>query len=238
VRKELDKLQEENLKLRAQMRKMQADSMSILEINIDNFRKNVVMVEYYSGFTRFDQLTSFFEDCKKIAHPLIEKYRRMPLFTEFMMVLLQFRLGVTFNDVAARFKLEPEKAKDACIRWINGMYDWSKRHLNWLNTKAKTPQASKFTRMYGQGVVSVLDVFEVLIPKPLNDEACLLTWSPLRDHYTIKYLLSVTPQGKVNFLSDGWGGVVTDKQITEECGFLDFLDAGERVCILQIYIVY
>jgi DDE superfamily endonuclease len=116
------------------------------------------------------------------------------------------------------------------FRWINGLYEWAKRQLTWDdNNKQDTPSFSKFTDKYGDKVVSILNVFEVLIPKPMNNEACMLTWSPLRDCYVIKYLLSVTPRGKVNFLSDGWGGVVTDKQITEECGFLDYIAEGEKV---------
>ena len=39
----------------------------------------------------------------------------------------------------------------------------------------------------------------------------------------------VTPNGQVTFLSDLWGGRVSDKQITRESGILDLLQANVMV---------
>jgi hypothetical protein len=36
-------------------------------------------------------------------------------------------------------------------------------------------------------------------------------------------LIEITPQGSVNCISEGWGGRVSDKRLTENCGILDHL---------------
>lgn len=36
----------------------------------------------------------------------------------------------------------------------------------------------------------------------------------------MKYLIGITPQGSVAFISDGWGGRVSDKHLTEERNLL------------------
>ena len=54
-----------------------------------------------------------------------------------------------------------------------------------------------------------------------NGIAC--TWSQYKHYNTIKYLISVTPQGVISFISNGWGGRTSDKYITENSGFLNHL---------------
>ena len=55
------------------------------------------------------------------------------------------------------------------------------------------------------------------------------TWSDYKHHNTWKLLVGVTPNGQVTFLSDLWGGHVSDKQITRESGDLNWLQAGDNV---------
>jgi hypothetical protein len=49
------------------------------------------------------------------------------------------------------------------------------------------------------------------------------TWSNYKHHNTAKYLIGITPQGTVSFISKGWGGRVSDKHLTANSKFLDRL---------------
>ena len=49
------------------------------------------------------------------------------------------------------------------------------------------------------------------------------TWSNYKHHNTVKFLIGMTPQGYISFISKGWGGRVSDKYLTEHCGMLDYL---------------
>ena len=51
----------------------------------------------------------------------------------------------------------------------------------------------------------------------------------LKNTNTKKYFVSCTPTGAVNFLSNGWGGRVSDKEITTKCGFLDYIEYGDQI---------
>ena len=42
-------------------------------------------------------------------------------------------------------------------------------------------------------------------------------------------MIGITPQGSVSFISRGWGGRVSDKYITEHCGFLTKILPGDIV---------
>lgn len=42
-------------------------------------------------------------------------------------------------------------------------------------------------------------------------------------------MIGITPQGTVSYISNAWGGRVSDKYITENCGFLDNILPGDLV---------
>ena len=52
------------------------------------------------------------------------------------------------------------------------------------------------------------------------------TFSNYKHHNTVKFLIAITPQGVVSFVSKGWGGQVSDKYLMENCGLLNYLDPG------------
>ena len=42
-------------------------------------------------------------------------------------------------------------------------------------------------------------------------------------------MIGISPTGAVTFLSHGWGGRISDKQLTIESGFLDLLTFGDSI---------
>ena len=82
---------------------------------------------------------------------------------------------------------------------------------------------------FGLRVTSIIDYFEVFIEKPSNLLAKSCTWSQYKDYNTAKYLISITPQGIISYISNGWGGRVSDKYIVENSGYLQHLLPGDVV---------
>ncbi|XP_068675419.1 uncharacterized protein [Montipora foliosa] len=77
----------------------------------------------------------------------------------------------------------------------------------------------------------ILDCTELFIQRPSAMLAQSETWSDYKHHNTWKLLVGVTPNGQVTFLSDLWGGRVSDKQITRESGVLNLLQVGDNVMV-------
>ena len=93
-------------------------------------------------------------------------------------------------------------------------------------------------RSYLEGpVIIMIDCFEVFIDIPSNLEARSLTWSSYKHHNTIKFLIGITPQGTISFLSKAWGGRVSDKYLTEHCCFLRKLLPGDVVLAGRRFVV-
>ena len=57
------------------------------------------------------------------------------------------------------------------------------------------------------------------------------TWCDYKHHNTWKALVGISPNGQVTYLSSLWGGRVSDKQISRECGVIQLLEAGDNVMV-------
>ena len=86
-----------------------------------------------------------------------------------------------------------------------------------------------FQDSFGKTVAVIIDCFEVFIERPSNLRAHASTWSNYKHRNTAKLLIGIIPQGTVAFISEAWGGRVSDKQLTERCGILKKLLPGDVV---------
>ncbi|KAJ8966275.1 hypothetical protein NQ314_003643 [Rhamnusium bicolor] len=71
--------------------------------------------------------------------------------------------------------------------------------------------------------LSIIDCLEIEIEQPSNSVHQALTWSNYKKTNTLKYLISSTPDGIINFISEGFGGRITDKEIVEASNYLNIL---------------
>ena len=85
-------------------------------------------------------------------------------------------------------------------------------------------------RLYPR-LTGIIDCFEVFIEAAGNLKARAQTWSNYKHHTTMKFLISCNPLGAINFLSDAWGGRVSDVKLVCQSEFLTKCDhhPGDQV---------
>ena len=64
---------------------------------------------------------------------------------------------------------------------------------------------------------------------PSNPSAQQLTFSNYKNHNTAKALVGITPSGAICFISDLYGGNISDKKLTVESGILKLLEHGDSI---------
>ena len=54
-------------------------------------------------------------------------------------------------------------------------------------------------------------------------------WSEYKHHYTCKVLVAITPTGAISYVSQSYGGRVSDAFIVRDCGFLNIIEPYDEV---------
>lgn len=73
------------------------------------------------------------------------------------------------------------------------------------------------------------DCFEIRIETSKNLESQSTTWSNYKHHNTVKVLIGITPAGSISYISQAYGGRISDKALTENCGVLEHLNTDDVV---------
>ena len=54
-------------------------------------------------------------------------------------------------------------------------------------------------------------------------------FSSYKNHHTVKFLIGITPQGSISFVSKAWGGRTSDKFLTENGRILKNILRGDLI---------
>ncbi|KAK3725309.1 hypothetical protein QZH41_002598 [Actinostola sp. cb2023] len=237
LRCELDEAKSELRKLKFHMQNSRFE--------IDNYKTNNKDIDFYTGFTSYEMLTTCYSLILKKAKtlnyggkenrehneqsPTVGRPRSLTPFQEFVMVLMRLRLGLFERDLAHRFGISEGTVSIIVRTWLKflrGEFGPLIRLPEKDINKFYSPLA--FKELYPD-IVIVVDCTEVEMERPSalnNQSAC---YSSYKSRPTMKALLGITPSGVLAFVSDFFPGSPSDKEITIKSNFLDILTPGDAV---------
>ena len=157
----------------------------------------------------------------------------MPLLTakeEYFIALFRMKTMLKAEIVGDLFGISRTTVSQICLTWWKFMASELKPLLSNPSEEAHRallPESFK-TPQY-RNVQHIIDCTEVFTETPKNKKIQSTLWSNYKHHHTCKYLVSIAPNGFINFVSKGYGGQASDKQIVEKSGFMNEIRAGEKV---------
>ncbi|KAL4709401.1 hypothetical protein ACJJTC_001197 [Scirpophaga incertulas] len=197
-----------------------SDSIETCEMHFNSQKNTILKIESNSKLYLGIPKQSYF-----VINLLIENVR-CP-FVNILITLKKIKLNDSYQRLEIDFNT---KNVSRIFRKTVVLLAKCFKQLIYFPTKeaVKEKLPIPFRRRYNN-TVCIIDCFEIRIEKPSNALHQALSWSQYKGCNTIKYLISITPDGTINFVSDGYGGRVTDTDIFEDCKILERMPKGSAI---------
>lgn len=235
----------ENIALRREVKQLK-EELRKHKWSVEKISDNDSATKFYTGLPTFAVFVWLFQYLEskssrmtywtgKSSTPSGDKSRSYSSNTslspinQLLAVLIRNKLGLFVQDVGDRFGISTSTFSKYYTTWICLLYEELKA-LNPFPSRdiINRTMPSQFKKKYPTTRI-ILDCTEIFTQRSSSLTNQSLTFSNYKNHNTIKFLIGITPAGAISYVSEAWGGRVSDRQLTEECGLLDLLEPGDSV---------
>ena len=220
--------------LEAEMKKLTLENLR-LQKDINNhdvtpeaFYGNDEKVKYLTGLPNYFILMAIFN---LVSQSLSETGRSsLARFQQMMVVLMRLRLNLPVSFLSIWFHVSVSTLSRTYTNVVAVMFEKLKFIVHCPEKEElKKTMPMDFRKHFKTKVTIIIDCFEIFIERPSNLKDRAMTWSSYKHHNTVKYLIGIIPQGVISYISNGWGGRVSDKYLTEHSDFLQKHLPGDLV---------
>lgn len=156
--------------------------------------------------------------------------RKMTPKNELFLTLMRLRMGYLHEDLAYRFNIRHSQVSKIVITWIQFLYKQfsALKEIMFPERSHIRQYLPKSFKKY-KDIRCIIDCTEVFVQQPRNFGKQGNCYSSYKGHTTYKFLVGISPNGSIVYLSDVYEGSISDKEIVKRSGFLDHLRPGDMV---------
>ena len=200
-----------------------ASTLQALRFGVCNIANDDKKTCFYTGLPTYDVFFALYN--------LLKPYHNgVPNIDHFFASLVYLRLHTPMEDLASRLCVDSKSTVSRMFHsWIDTMYQHLQPLVAWPDTETLRNNMPEAFRKHFERVKCIIDCFEIFTERPVSFGTRAATYSNYKKHNTVKVFIAIAPTGAITFISKAWTGRVSDKVITQRCGFLDKLEYGDVV---------
>ena len=141
---------------------------------------------------------------------------------QLFICLMKLKLDLPLFDLAVRYGVSRTTIHNIFMTYLHCMHEVIyKGMLNKIPSLSKNKGSLPDSFGDFTNCRILIDCTEVRIVTPCTDlNAAALSYSNYKHFLTGKFLIGVAPNGPITFISDGYAGSTSDKEVTQACGVL------------------
>jgi len=183
-------------------------------------------MKYLTGLPTFGVLMLMF----KHVEDYLDSKESISKFQQFVLTLMRLRLNIEFKLIGYLVGVSAQTVSRVFYSVLHVMYVRYEFLVLWpLRNTLHASMPLSFKEAVGERVAVIIDCFEVFMERPSNVHASAQVYSQYKKGSTVKFLIGISPQGPITFISHGFGGRATDKFITETCGLAQKLQYDDII---------
>lgn len=221
----------ENIDLVKQMNHFNTLNM----FRIEDLKEKPDIVHFYTGFDNYNHVMFIFnlfgDEVNNLRYyPSLQPARGKHVLTpanQFYLTLIKLRRNMCNKELSFHFQISQSSVSKYFITWINYLYCKFKVLKVWV-PKETIDENVMYQRKTNTCTV-IIDCTETKIEKPQNPVSQQATYSTYKSANTLKVLVGISGSGCVTFVSDAYGGSISDRQLFEKCGIMDLLQKGDII---------
>ena len=185
-------------------------------------KENDKATKFYIGLSScklFYYLGTFLEDASPCTTP-----GKLLSHECLVMVLMSLRLNLGLEDLLYRYGVSLPRFSDNFQKWIDKMFASMICLITWPSREIIQSNMPQILKELYPNTRCIVDCSEIFIQSTCSYKARAQTYSNYNKHNTVKFLVGITPNGGISFLSKCWGGRATDKFSTQNFGFRQLVE--------------
>ncbi|KAL5007833.1 hypothetical protein ScPMuIL_013216 [Solemya velum] len=201
-------------------------------MSVERFIHNNEGMLFYTGlatYNDFRHVLYSLGDASYDLNYLYYKVTSLSIENQLFLTLIKLRQHTRNFELSWWFGISPKGVENIWITWVNFMYyQWKEIDFWPSRDLVKFYSPSDFFSKFPTTRV-IIDGTECPVMKPKPPVAQQATYSTYKNRNTIKVLVGCTPGGAVSYISDAYGGSVSDRQIVERSAMMNMCDPGDSI---------
>ena len=198
----------------------------------DTIANDDKMVAHLTGLPSANVFDIILQLCQRfeIAYYLGWRVEILSPRDQLFVTLRKLRTNVSLKALAWEYKVSDTTITNIVVTWllvlwqvlVDGM-------MNQLPSRQRNSQCLPQSFATFTNCRAVIDCTEIrcAIPKQFAKQS--MTYSHYKHYHTLKGLVAVAPNAVITYVSELYPGSTSDKAITQHCGIIDQLQAGDMI---------